>query len=323
MASPDLIARCVVDGGHARVVVVTATGVAREAARRHAATGAAEVALARGLTAGLLLATLTKDEERITLQVLGDGPFGGITVDAKVGGSGGARASTARAYLKNPAARVPPPPPGTTRVSLAPAIGRSGLVSVIRELGLRENFRGQTPLVSGEIDEDVAHYLTSSEQIDSALACEAVLAPDGSVAGAAGILVQALPGSNGADQVQAARELLGGGSLLRALQRWPAQPGAEAAAFPEDLYRAALGSDGGLGGLQVMAVLPVEFHCPCSRERAGVTLGLLGDAELSSMILEDGKAEVTCNFCRARYDFSEAELETIRREVTRRPGPVN
>src|SRR5262245_33569021 len=106
MTRPDLIARCVVDGGHARAVVVTTTGVAREAARRHAASGAAEVALARGLTSGLLLATLTKDEERITLQVLGDGPFGGITVDAKVGGTGGlggARASTARAYLKNPA----------------------------------------------------------------------------------------------------------------------------------------------------------------------------------------------------------------------------
>src|SRR5215471_1843638 len=85
VTTPDLIARCVVDGGHARAVVVTTTGVAREAARRHAATGAAEVALARGLTSGLLLATLTKDEERITLQVLGDGPLGGITVDARVG----------------------------------------------------------------------------------------------------------------------------------------------------------------------------------------------------------------------------------------------
>jgi molecular chaperone Hsp33 len=306
----DLIARCVVDGGHARVVLVTTTGVAREAARRHAATGTAEVALARGLTAGLLLATLTKDEERITLQVLGDGPLGGLTVDATAAG-------TARAYLKNPAARLPPPPPGTTRVSLARAMGKTGLVNVIRELGLRENFRGQTPMVSGEIDEDVAHYLTASEQIDSALACEVVLSPDGSVARAAGILVQALPGSEGARQVEAAREALAGGALLRALLR----PTARAAAFPQDLFRDALGGAERLGDLQVMHVRPVEFHCPCSRERASVTLGLLGQAELGSMILEDGKAEVICNFCRVHYDFSETELETIRRDVAKPVGP--
>src|SRR5215468_9058776 len=115
MNPPDLIARCVVDGGHARVVVVTTTGVAREAARRHAATGAAEVALARGLTSGLLLATLTKDEERITLQVLGDGPLGGITVDATAAG-------TARAYVKRPGAgRIAA---GGARPSLGAAVGR-------------------------------------------------------------------------------------------------------------------------------------------------------------------------------------------------------
>jgi molecular chaperone Hsp33 len=163
MNPADEIARCVLHGSNARAVLVTTTGVAREAARRHHATGPAAVALARGLTAGLLLATLTKDEERVTLQVLGDGPLGGLTVDASAAGQ-------ARAYLKNPAARLPPAPPGTARISLGAAMGRSGLVSVIRELGLRENFSGQTSLVSGEVDEDVAHYLTASEQIDSALA---------------------------------------------------------------------------------------------------------------------------------------------------------
>jgi molecular chaperone Hsp33 len=308
MNPTDLIARCVLDGGHARAVLVTTTDVSREAAMRHGASGAAEVALARGLTSGLLLATLTKDEERITLQVLGDGPLGGITVDATAAG-------TARAYLKNPAARLPPPPPGTERLSLGRAMGRHGLVSVIRELGLRENFRGQTPLVSGEIDEDVAHYLTASEQIDSALACEAVLGPDGRVARSAGILVQALPGTEGAAAVQAAREALATGALLRALARGPVK----VADFPQDLFRETLG--GTIGDLQVLTVRPVEFHCPCSRERAGTTLGLLGQTELSAMIIEDGKAEVICNFCRARYDFTEAELETIRREIAKPSGP--
>src|SRR5215831_6251069 len=129
MNPPDQIARCVVvddaEVALARAVIVTSTGVAREAARRHQAGGAAAVALARGLTSGLLLATLTKDEERVTLQVLGDGPLGGLTVDATAAG-------TARAYVKNPAVRLPPPRPGEARASIGAAIGRMGLVSVIR-----------------------------------------------------------------------------------------------------------------------------------------------------------------------------------------------
>src|SRR6476646_30905 len=115
-----------------RVVAALTTGVAREAARRHQAGPAGAIALGRGLTAGLLLATLTKDDERVTLQVLGDGPLGGITVDAHGGGS-------ARAYVKHPAAGGIA---GDARPSLTAAIGRSGVVSVIRDVGLRENFSG-------------------------------------------------------------------------------------------------------------------------------------------------------------------------------------
>src|SRR5258708_1545894 len=162
------ILRGTVGGGAARVVAVTTTGVAREAIRRHEATGAAAVALARGVTAGLLLATLTKDEERVTLQLLGDGPLGGLTVDATATG-------TARAYVKNVA--VGPALP-VDRPRLAPALGRMGVVNVIRDLGLRETFRGQTAFTSGEIDDDCEHYLTTSEQIESALRCETVLAAD-------------------------------------------------------------------------------------------------------------------------------------------------
>src|SRR5579863_8765183 len=136
----DEIVRTALRGYPVRVVAVTTTGVTREAAGRHEAGQAGALALGRGLTAGLLLATLTKDEERVSLQVLGDGPLGGITVDA---GSAG----TARGYVKNP--RVPLPPAGAAaggRLSLAEVVGRHGVISAIRDLGLRENFRGQTAL---------------------------------------------------------------------------------------------------------------------------------------------------------------------------------
>ncbi len=302
VAIPDHITRGLLEGGAARVVAVTATDVAREAARRHGASGAAAVALARGLTSGLMLATLTKDEERVTLQVLGDGPLGSLTVDATAAG-------TARAYVKNPGVRLARPA-GGGRFEIAPVVGRSGLISVVRDVGLRDNFRGQTSLVTGEIDEDVEHYLNVSEQIESALSCETVLDDVGQVVAAAGLLVQALPGSDAALQVEAARERFRAGGLARAV--------AEAADVAE-LVNAALGPE--LGPAQLLDLRSVTFRCPCSRTRAGASLALLGQAEVALMLVEDGNAEVICNFCRARYEFSAEDLEIIRRDLDKSAGP--
>jgi len=293
------------EGGTARVVAVTSTGVAREAARRHGATGAAAVALGRGLTAGLLLATLTKDDERVTLQVLGDGPLGSLTVDASAGG-------TARAYVKNPRLSSPTPAPGQ-RGELAGVIGQTGLISVVRDLGLRDTFGGQTPIVSGEIDQDVEHYLNTSEQIDSALACDALLDESGQLVAVAGILVQALPGSVAGPQLEAARAHLHGGGFTRAAAL--TAPDGDL----EGLVAQVLGPT--LGHVQLLNVRPVRFHCPCSRSRAGASLSLLGQAELSDIILDDGRAEVTCNFCGSRYEFTEADLENIRRDLNKTAGP--
>jgi molecular chaperone Hsp33 len=297
----DEILRGVLTDLPVRVVAALTTGVAREAARRHDAGPAGAIALGRGLTAGLLLATLTKDDERVTLQVLGDGPLGGITVDAH--GSG-----TVRAYVKRP--RAGAMAPGDARATLSAAIGRAGVVSVIRDVGLRENFSGTTAIASGEIDEDVERYLTESEQIESALACDTAAADDGRVIGSAGILVQALPGE-AAIEVALARGLFADGALARVV----------AAGLPSasDLLRTVFG--GRLGEIRILDRRPARFLCPCSRERAGDSLAILGDADLSAMILDDGKAEVICNFCRARYAFDEAELERIRRRATGPGGP--
>jgi molecular chaperone Hsp33 len=318
--APDEILRCTLGDGAARLVAVTATEVAREAIRRHGATGAAAVALARGLASGLLLATLTKDEERVTLQLLGDGPLGGVTVDATAGGN-------ARGYVKDPTVPLAPLDDSLddamttratmTRPSLAPAMGRHGLVSVARDLGMRHSFRGQTELVSGEIDEDCEHYLTTSEQIESALRCETILDADGALVSAAGVLVQALPGGRGVRAVLAGRAHFEDGALLRALA---AEPRGDAEGLvTRMLDDRAFGE--ATGALLVLDARPVRFACPCTRDRAAASLTLLGAAELASMILEDGSAEVGCNFCRARHDFSAADLELMRRELDRPVGP--
>lgn len=302
----DEIVRTALRGFPVRAVAVTTTEVTREAVRRHQAGPAGALALGRGLTAGLLLATLTKDEERVSLQVLGDGPLGGLTVDA-------ASAGTARGYVKNPHVPLPPADPAAGRPGLAEVVGRAGVVNVIRDLGLRENFRGQTALASGEIDEDVERYLLESEQIASVMACDAIVAADGTVEFAGGILLQALPGSDGAAIVAAAGEGLRAGGLAPILAARPENA--------DEIILAALGDR--FGEIQLLDRRPVRFHCPCSRTRAATSLALLGNAELSEMILEDGKAEVTCNFCRARYQFDEAELETIRRELSKPTSPAS
>jgi molecular chaperone Hsp33 len=188
-------------------------------------------------------------------------------------------------------------------------VGRNGLVSVIRDLGLRENFSGQVAIATGEIDEDVERYLGDSEQIVSALACDAVVGEGGDIGLAAGLLVQALPGSDGAEAVAVAQTLLRGGTFAQALADKPATA--------EELIQASIGD--ALGAVQVLDRRPVRFFCPCSRERARATLELLGEAELGAMILEDGQAEVICNFCNAHYNLDATELEEIRRK-TRGPS---
>jgi molecular chaperone Hsp33 len=299
IASPaggDRLARALVGDGAARVVVALATGVAAEAARRHEAGPAAAVAMGRAATAGLLLATLTKDDERVTLQLLGKGPLGTLTVDASSSG-------TARVFVTNPrfamqelAADGAP--------GIGEAVGRSGVVNVVRDLGPGHDFSGQTPIVDGQVDTDVEHYLCQSEQIDSALGCDTRLDARGAVRLSVGVLVQALPHSEGSSHVAAARARLRAG----ALQALPDD------ADVETIIAAVLGEDVAQARL-LPGQLPLRFHCPCSRERAASTLALLGDQDLLALISEEGEADVTCEFCRARYDFNDASLEAIRQAL--------
>jgi molecular chaperone Hsp33 len=308
MAFEDRIVRAMIGDGMARVVAVVATGVAREAARRHDAGAAASIAMGRAVVAGFLLATLTKDDERVTLQLLGDGPLGTLMVDA---GSAG----TARVFVAHPRISQPLGEPPT----LGQAVGRTGMVNVVRDVGPGRDFSGRTPLVDGEIDTDVEQYLCKSEQIDSALGCATYLDAQGLVRVAAGVLVQALPHGEGARHVAEARRRLRAGALEAVVGSRQSES-TSAPVSPEALMRAAVGGD--FDDLRLLGGdLPLRFHCPCSRERAASTLALLGDKDLLSMIREDGQANVTCHFCGESYDFTDTALEEIRQGVRGEVGP--
>ncbi len=281
-----------------RVVVASTTATAREAARRHRSIGGPAVALGRSAAAGLLLATLTKDRERVSVQILGNGPLGAIIVDANSAGE-------VRAFVKHAGLPIPASP--GHRVSLGRAVGTQGVVSVLRDLGMRDNFSGQTPIIDGEIDTDLEHYLSASEQIDSVLACDAILGAGLDVVAAGGVLLQALPKSDAApflaDMRTRVRE-----TLAELLADGPPKSA-------EEIARAILGE--AASELKVLDVRPVDFACPCSRDRAAGTVGLIDPADLVDMIAKGEDATVTCEFCREQYVFTGAELEAIRTEAMR------
>jgi molecular chaperone Hsp33 len=295
----DHLVRALLPQHNIRVVAAVTGEVAREAARRHGAVGGAAAALGRAATAGLLLATITKDRERLTAELQGDGSLGTLMVDASAGG-------TVRVYVKNPGASIPALP--RAHVPLGRAVGRGGL-RVARDLGLREIVSGQTPLVDGEIDSDIEHYLMASEQIPSVLACDTLLGSDLDPESSGGVLLQTLPGSEALQLLELMRARLRTGGLTRALLDQGRMADAEG------LARAVLGNEA--DDLLVLDTRPLRFFCPCSKTRAAGALALLGPGELSAMEVEDEGAEVTCDFCRARHTFTRADLERIRSEATR------
>jgi molecular chaperone Hsp33 len=304
----DSIMRSLIEGGRARVVVATATAAIKEMASRHEIHGIPAIALGRTAVAGLLLATLTKDEEQVTLQVLGDGPLAGVTVDARSSGRvrGFVKRPHAVEWNKDLAASLP--------ILIGDAIGKNGVVGVVRDLGMAQNYSGQVALSTGEIEQEVERYLITSEQIDSVVRCEVLVDGEGQVTAAAGLLVQTLPQAHGAALVEFVRDTLRGPVFTNVLAAALAQGQVE----PEWIARSALGDC--VQTMQVLESRQVEFFCPCSRERAETTLGMLRPEDLKDMLLEDNQAEVTCNFCGAKYRFSEIELERLRRKREKNPN---
>lgn len=290
----DRLVRAIDRQRHVRVAAAVTTRLVADAARRHELSAAASYAVGRALSSGLLLATLTKGDERVTVQIIGDGPVGSITVDATGAGD-------VRGYALHGQAGAELGP----RPRLAELVGRRGVVNVVRDLGLKELYQGQVALTTGEVDEDIEAYLRTSEQVPSALGCEVVLDERGAVRAAGGVLVQALPGGE-PDAVREAQHALRTGRLYEALR-----DGAGAEMLAERIYT--------LGPLEhIGEERAIRFRCRCSSERIGEMLALLGTVDLDEMIAENKPAEVTCNFCNTRYQIGREELEKIRARVAPR-----
>jgi molecular chaperone Hsp33 len=293
-ATPDVLVRAIAPDDDLRIIAAITTEAVREAVQRHGLKGAPAMVIGRAITSGVLLATMTKGDERVTLQLAGDGPLRSVTSDARADGD-------VRACVARPEVQLPAP---AGRPRLGEVVGKNGILTVVRDLGLRELYQGQVSLLSGEIDEDVERYLRESEQVPSALSCEVVLEGD-TVVRAAGILVQALPGGQ-SDVVARADASFRAGALWELLER--GEVGAREIADQLSPSHP----------IEFLADRPVRFQCTCSAERIYYTLRLLTHRDLDEMIDEGKPATVTCNFCNTTHSVSIDELRRIRDELPAR-----
>lgn len=291
----DTLTRVISDDLSVRVVAAITTDLTREACRRQDARGLEAIALGRSATCASLLATLAKREhERVIVQFETSGPLGHVVADAR--GDGRVRAALER-HLEGEQPEVEVPEQGG-RLSLAGAIGAGHLV-VTRDLGMRHRYQGAVEVQSGEIDEDLQHYLDTSEQLPSALRVEVILDGDGRVIRAGGVLAQTFPGAV-PDIIDQVRQRLAGGSLRQLLgqERTPSQ-----------LAGFALGGE----TFDHMGTTPLRFECPCGEGSATRILSMLGAEDLDALAGEQEQTEVRCHFCGARYEF---DREAIRKVAT-------
>ncbi len=290
----DLLLRGLDADKSIRVVTAVTTEVVTEAAQRHGLRGASVAVLGRALTAGCLLATLTKrEDERVRIAVRGDGPLGRLLVDAH--GDGRVRGC----YVSERAAQVHASV-GEGRPSLGAVVG-AGEITVTRDLGLENAYQGVVTLDSGELDEDLERYLGHSEQLPSVMRCHVVVDAAGQVVRAAGVLAQTFPGS-GPERLERLRANLNGDGLADVLR--------------QERSPAALMGFALLGGeFHGRAETPLRFVCGCGLGRARAVVSTLGADDIDALADEQGGTTVRCTYCGEEHRLEEPELRALAREL--------
>ncbi|HEV7733051.1 MAG TPA: Hsp33 family molecular chaperone HslO [Candidatus Binatia bacterium] len=283
----DTLARAIAADGSVRALAAVTTDLVEEARGRHGTLPTATAALGRALTGALLLAATLKRDERLSLEFSGDGPLRGVLVDATPDGD-------TRGYAYRPATHVPP---RAGKLDVGGALGR-GVLCVMRvPLAGGSLYRSVVPLASGEIGEDIASYLATSEQTPSAVGVGVFVEPDGRVAAAGGWLVQALPDAEPAALDRMATRVEG----VR-----PPSDMVRSGLTAADMLAAVLGD-----GTVPLEDRPVRFRCRCSRERVLGAIAAMGRAELLDILAGERRTAVTCEFCAQLYDVGEAEIASL------------
>jgi molecular chaperone Hsp33 len=292
IAKGGILLRACAAGETVRAMAAITTGVVEEARQRHHTYPTATAALGRTLTAGLLLGATMKDEEGLSIELVGDGPLRRVMVTTNGGGR-------VRGYVSRPDTHLPSK---NGKLDVAGALG-DGLLCVMRtQPWNKEPYRSVMKLVSGEIAEDITHYLVSSEQMPSATGLGVFVNPDGTVGAAGGFLVQILNGAAAELAELIEHNIAGLPHVTTLIQRGDG---------PHEILAAVL------AGLDVRPIAdePVRFACPCSRERVLGALLLLGCEEIDDIIRKETQAEVRCEFCAEQYLVGRDELAMLIRDT--------
>lgn len=289
----DYLVKALAFDGQVRAYAVRTTDIVAEAQRRHETWRTASAALGRTLTAGVMMGAMLKGEEKLTIKIAGDGPLGLILVDSNAKGE-------VRGYVNNPKVDFEANEHG--KLDVRRAVGTDGTLTVVKDLGLRDFFSGQVPLVSGELGEDFTYYFVTSEQVPSSVGVGVLVNPDDTILAAGGFIFQLMPGTT--DETITLLE-----DRLKTIA--PISSLIQQGLTPDEILDELFGK----GQVKVLETMPVQFQCTCSKERFADAIIGLGSAEINAMIEEDGMAEAHCHFCNERYHYSKIELEELKREA--------
>lgn len=292
----DEIIRMMTGDGMVKAVAVTGKDMVERARQIHKTLPVATAALGRTLMAASMMGDMLKEKDgSVTLQIKGGGPLGAITAVSDSRGN-------PRGYLQNGQVDIPRKYQG--KLDVGTAVGSSGSLTVMKDMGLKEPYIGSVQLVSGEIAEDITAYFVESEQVPTACALGVLVDKDQSVAAAGGYLVQLLPGADERVIQRLEESIARLGPVTDALHG-----GADAVQL---LERVLEGQE-----LELLERRPVAYKCYCSRERVSRAIISMGKEEMQNLIEEQGGAELTCQFCDKVYRFTKEDLQELLEEATR------
>ena len=290
----DEIVRAMTADGYVKAVAVTGRDLVERARNIHTLLPMATAALGRALLGASMMGDMLKEQKgSLTLQIKGGGPLGTVLAVSDYEGN-------VRGYVQNPHVELMEKHQG--KLDVGAAVGSTGTLTVIKDIGLKEPYVGSIGLFSGEIADDLAMYFVESEQIPTACALGVLVGTDQSVTSAGGYLIQLLPGAGDdiIDKIEAGVHRVG--SVSHAL---------EGGLDGEGLLRAVLSDF----QLEILEKHPVEYRCYCSRDRVTRALISMGREELSSLIRDQGQADLTCQFCDKVYHYSQEQLEKLLAEM--------
>ncbi|KXG74020.1 33 kDa chaperonin [Fervidicola ferrireducens] len=286
----DYVIRAIDEEAGVLAFAARTTELVERARKIHGCSSTATAALGRLLTAAAMMGLMLKSEkDNVTLRVDGGGPAGVLFAFSDSKGN-------VKGYIANPLVDLPLNEKG--KLDVGGIVGRQGTLTVIKDLGLKEPYVGQVPLVSGEIAEDLTYYFAKSEQIPSAVSLGVLVDKEEKVRAAGGFIVQLLPNADESTAISIEENI----KVMK-----PVTELIDEKNSPEELLNLLLPGF----KLKFLAKNEVSYRCSCSRERLEAAIVNLGKEEAEDILKEKGKIELVCQYCRERYEFTEQEVKRI------------